>query len=124
MLFSGLSKVFSTIGERQYDEIGAFWDAMSACYGMETLQGLGYRWTEDTITYVIGFKNGALPSEAAYSGAVYQQIQLPDAGWLQFAGRTEELPQLYDRIYADGALEYEIEEFFENGDCRILVIRK
>ena len=124
MEFAGLLKVFSTVNEGQYEEVGAFWDAMSARFGRENLRGLGYHWTEDTITYVIGMKEGLWPPETGYPGASYRKISLPDSGWLTFTGRTDELSQLYGQIYKDGPLEYEIEQFFENGDCAVSVIRK
>ena len=54
MLFKGISRVFSTENEAQYQTIGAFWDEMSGIYGLENLRGLGYNWTKDTIEYVIG----------------------------------------------------------------------
>ena len=123
MEFCGLFKNFSTENEGQYEAIGAFWDAMSARFGREKLQGLGYGWTENTICYAIGLKDGTLPSDAHYPGAVYREIPVPDSGWLRFAGRTEQLEQLYAKIYEEAALAYEIERFFENGDCEIFVIR-
>lgn len=123
MRFSGLSKAFSTVGDSQYEAIGAFWDAMADRFGRENLWGLGYGWTKSTITYVICLKNGSLPPDAQYPGAVFQDIELPDEGWLYFTGRTENLSELYADIYADGALMYEIEQFYENGDCEVFVIR-
>lgn len=33
MEFKGISKTFSTVGEKQYESIGAFWDEMSEIYG-------------------------------------------------------------------------------------------
>ena len=123
MEFQGLFKEFSTAGDEQYEAIGAFWDAMSARFGRENLRGLGYGWTEDTIRYAIGLKNGHLPPDVRYPGADHQMITLPDTGWLRFTGRTEQLPRLYGKIYSDGPLAYEIEQFSENGDCEILVIR-
>ncbi len=123
MLFCGLSKVFSTENQRQYRSIGAFWDFMSERYGRENLRGLGWNWTENTITYVIGLKEGCLPSDAWYPDAEYRQVLLPDQGWIHFTGRTEDLSQLYAEIYADGILKYEIEQFYENGDCEVYVIQ-
>ena len=49
MVFNGISKVFSTKDDRQYETIGAFWDEFSKKYGREKLRGLGYNWTTDTI---------------------------------------------------------------------------
>ena len=123
MLFCGLYKEFSTRDEGQYEAIGAFWDAMAARFGRENLQGLGYGWTENTISYVIGLKEGILPSGTEYPGAVYREIHLPDSGWLRFTGSTEQLTQLYAKIYEEGPLAYEIERFSESGDCELLVIR-
>lgn len=123
MLFYGLSRVFSTVGDGQYEAIGAFWDAMADRFGRENLRGLGYGWTENTITYAIGLKNGALPPVVRYPGAVFRDIELPGEGWLHFTGRTENLSELYADIYADGTLLYEIEEFYDNGDCEVFVIR-
>jgi len=123
MVFYGLVKAFSTRNGEQYEAIGAFWDAMSARFGRENLQGLGYGWSGDTILYAIGLKDGRVPSDACYPGAVYREISIPDAGWLRFTGRTEQLSRLYDEIYEKGSLAYEIERFSENGDCEILVIR-
>ena len=123
MVFCGLSKVFSTDNQRQYESIGAFWDLMSERYGRENLRGLGWNWTENTITYLIGLKEGCLPSDVRYPDAEYRQIYLPDQGWIHFTGRTEDLSQLYAEIYADGILKYEIEQFYENGDCEVYVIQ-
>lgn len=122
MLFCGLSKVFSTENQRQFESIGAFWDFMSEQFGRENLRGLGWNWTENTITYVIGLKEGYLTSDVFYPDAEYRQILLPDQGWIHFTGRTESLSQLYEEIYADGVLKYEIEQFYENGDCEVYVI--
>lgn len=125
MNFCGLGKVFSTKDEGQYEAIGAFWNFMAQCYGRENLRGLGYGWTEDSITYVIGLKTGALSPdpEKQFPGTVWQEIILPDTGWIRYHGETENLPQLYDRIYAEGILKYEIEQFFEDGTCVIQIIR-
>lgn len=123
MLFQGLFQEFSTRNEGQYEAIGAFWDAMSERFGRENLQGLGFGWTENTISYAIGLKEGRLPEDAHYPGAVYREVSIPDSGWLRFTGPTEQLARLYAEIYEEGVLAYEIERFSEAGDCEILVIR-
>ena len=46
MVFNGISKVFSTKDDRQYETIGAFWDEFSKKYGREKLRGLGYNWRQ------------------------------------------------------------------------------
>lgn len=116
MIFTGISRVFSTVNEEQYDTIGGFWDELSAKYGLENLRGLGYHWTEDTIEYVIGLKDGII--EDANCEAV-----LPDSGWVTVTGKTADLEQIYRKIYEDGNLTYEIETFTEAGDCEILFTR-
>ena len=63
MKFSGISKVFSTVDREQYETIGAFWDELSEKYGMENLRGLGYNWTDNSIEYAIGLKDGAIDNE-------------------------------------------------------------
>ena len=38
-------------------------------------------------------------------------------------GKTDNLKQIYDKIYKDGILQYEIETFDENGNCEIRYYR-
>lgn len=116
MVFTGISRVFSTRDEQQYETIGAFWDELTNIYGLSNLRGLGYNWTEDTIEYVIGLKQGSI------EGANIS-VTLPDNGWVSVKGKTSELSSIYDRIYQDGRLRYEIETFTEDGLCEILYYR-
>ncbi len=116
MVFTGISRVFSTRNEQQYETIGAFWDELTNLYGLSNLRGLGYNWTEDTIEYVIGLKQGDI------EGANIS-VTLPDNGWVCVKGRTSELSSIYDRIYKDGRLKYEIETFTGDGLCEILYYR-
>ena len=116
MEFKGISKVFSTVGEQQYDTIGLFWDELSALYGRENLRGLGYNWTKMSIEYVIGLITGEIDGWNV-------SVTLPDAGWTHVKGRTEDLGKIYDEIYRDGPLKYEIEMFDDDGNCMIDFIR-
>lgn len=116
MLFEGIGRTFSTENDRQYETIGAFWDELAAKYGLENLQGLGYGWTERTIEYCIGLKTGRI------DGA-NRCLRLPDDGWTQVRGRTEDLERIYAEIYRGGRLAYEIERFTDGGDCEILYWR-
>lgn len=116
MIFTGITRTFSTAGSAQYGTIGAFWDAMAEKYGRQNLRGLGYRWTEDTIEYAIGLKEGILPGSNC-------QISLPDGNWTHVTGKTARLGALYEEIYRSGALKYEIEMFTDEGDCEILYFR-
>ena len=116
MKFIGIIRTFSLLNEDQYNTIGAFWDELSEIYGLENLNGLGINWRNNKMDYVIGLKNDVIPN-ANY------EVELPDEGWIKVIGRTDDLKQIYDVIYQDGALKYEIETFNENGDCTILYYR-
>ena len=116
MLFIGISKVFSLKNEEQYNTIGAFWDEMSLLYGLENLQGLGYKWEDGEIYYAIGLKTGNL-KDANFS------IELPNKGWIIVDGETDNLKNIYDEIYKKGPLKYEIETFTEEGKCQIKYYR-
>lgn len=43
--------------------------------------------------------------------------------WSIVSGKTEQLSKIYDGIYKDGPLLYEIEEFDREGNCRIRYCR-
>lgn len=116
MVFIGITKVFSLKDENQYETIGNFWDETAKLYGMENLQGLGYKWKDGKIFYAIGLKNGII-EQADF------QIELPDNDWLIINGKTNDLKNIYDEIYKNGPLKYEIETFDENGNCRIKYYR-
>lgn len=114
--FAGISRTFSTEGSQQFDTIGAFWDEMSEKYGRENLWGLGYNWTENTIEYVIGLKDGEI-------SGVNCRVDLPGQKWTTVQGKTDDLGRIYDKIYQDGSLTYEIEMFNDEGDCIIKYYR-
>lgn len=117
MTFTGISRKFSLKNEDQYNTIGAFWDEMSAVYGLENLHGLGYKWENGYIYYAIGFKVGEIEGYNL-------KIELPDGNWHTVSRKTDDLKQIYDDIYLEGALTYEIETFFENGSCLIYYYRE
>lgn len=112
MRFTGIAKDFSLLNEDQYNTIGDFWDEMATLYGLENLQGLGYKWTNNKIHYAIGLKIGDIKG---YNVCV----ELPDDNWEIVDGKTDNLKTIYDEIYKLGRLKYEIETFFEDGSCRI-----
>ena len=116
MIFHGITRVFKVTDEQQYETIGQFWDEMAGLYGLENLQGLGYDWTADHLSYAIGLKDGDI-KDANVS------ILLPDDGWISVKGQTSRLKELYDEIYAGGRLQFEIETFYENGNCEIRYYR-
>jgi hypothetical protein len=116
MIFTGIGRTFSTVGEKQYETIGAFWDELAAKYGRAELRGLGWGWTDTEIRYAIGLKSGTIPGADT-------EITLPDEGWVTVTGRTEDLGGIYRGIYMTGRLRYEIEMFDDNGNCRVMYIR-
>ena len=116
MIFEGIGRTIPTENDRQYQTIGAFWDELSAKYGRENLQGLGYGWTEHSIEYIIGLKNGRIDDAD-------RTVELPDDSWVSVRGRTESLRQIYGAIYQGGRLKYEIERFTDSGNCEILYLR-
>ena len=117
MIFKGICRKFSLKNEDQYNTIGAFWEEMEAKYGLESLRGLGLHWSGDTMLYAIGLKDGEIKDYNL-------KIALPDDGWTSVDGETENLKEIYDEIYLGGALDFEIETFYENGKCNILYYRK
>lgn len=116
MVFIGISKSFSLTDEQQYETIGQFWDEMAMLYGLENLQGLGYHWQDNKISYAIGLKNDCIKGYNV-------SIELPDDGWMTVEGKTDCLKQIYDEIYKGGSLQFEIETFYENGNCEIRYYR-
>lgn len=116
MVFHGISRFFSTEGDRQYATIGAFWEELSEVYGRSSLRGLGYRWTPRGIEYAIGLKEGMIPGGNC-------SVELPDDGWVTVRGRTSDLGRIYEGIYRDGPLKYEIEMFDDLGGCVVMYRR-
>ena len=116
MLFKGIGRTFSTENDHQFETIGAFWDELAAKYGRMNLQGLGYGWTERSIEYVIGLIDGEI------DGAD-RAVKLPDAGWITVRGKTANLGEIYEKIYQEDRLKYEIECFTDCGDCEIMYYR-
>ena len=117
LIFKGITKEFSLLNNDQYNTIGNFWDEMALLYGLENLQGLGYKWTSSgKIHYAIGLKVGDIKD-------FNLSIELPDTGWIIVDGKTDKLKEIYDKIYKNGPLIYEIETFTENGNCRIKYYR-
>lgn len=116
MVFVGISKVFSTIGKHQFETIDAFWEELMEKYQITELVGLGYNWTEDSIEYVIGLKEGEIENANC-------TVILPDEGWVTVQGKTTDLEHIYDKIWSEGALRYEIEIFSNNNECEIKYYR-
>ncbi len=128
MRFYGISRTFSTENEIQYENIGQYWDDFASIYGREAIKGLGFNWGEHSIEYVLGTTDRSLKFDMEelrrkYPDCVYKEVDLPDSGWTTFTGRTEDLSDMYNEIYREGALKYEIESFFEDGSCSLEIYR-
>ena len=116
LVFKGIAKEFSLLNEDQYNTIGDFWDEMALIYGLENLQGLGYKWENGKISYAIGLKNGEIADCDLC-------MDLPNDGWTVVNGITDNLKEIYNEIYKQGALTYEIETFDSDGTCQIKYFR-
>jgi len=127
MVFYGVKIRFDCTNNQQYKSIGDFWKFMTDAYPTFTLKGVGCNWSNDSFDYIIG--DFAAPDfdmdkiKEHFTAADNVEINLPDKGWKTYMGKTQELSKLYDEIYKDGALDYEIEEFFQNDDCKISICR-
>jgi predicted transcriptional regulator YdeE len=129
MTFKGIQIRFDCAGNQQYEAIGGFWDCMTGLYPGCALKGVGYNWSNDCLDYAIGgFGDETHYDETAlrerFPNAKYMEIQLPDSGWQVFHCELDRLSDLYNEIYKDGALLYEIEEIQPNGHCVISIIRE
>ena len=52
-----------------------------------------------------------------------RSVELPDTGWATVRGKTANLGEIYEKIYQEGRLKYEIERFTDCGDCEIMYYR-
>lgn len=128
MKFYGISMIFPTENNQQYNEIGNYWDYFSNIIGRENLKGLGLNWGKNSLEYIIGdidkkinFNLEEIRKE--YPNSQYKEIPLPKNNWITYHGRTEQLSNMYNEIYKDGNLTYEIETFNEDGSCCVKIYR-
>ncbi len=131
MNFKGYAMTFSTVGEKQYENIGRIWDYLSDAYGRENIKGLGFCWTDTSIDYCFAFKDDI--SEEEYESRLelinpqlkkpfrFISVELPDDSWVTVKGETDKLSELYGDVYSKGSLDYEIETFNDDGTCEIMV---
>lgn len=128
MKINGVLIRFDCTDNQQYDNIGKFWDFMSQLYPKEELKGVGYNWANDSFDYVIGADEGKYDFSLdcirkEYPNSKNVVLELPDRGWKVYTCKIEKLSELYDNIYKDGVLDYEIEEFDNDGECKISILR-
>ena len=128
MIFKGVKIRFDCKNNQQFTGIGEFWKHMRDLYPNDSLKGVGCNWDNDCLDYIIGdFVTARNYNMCAtiecYPNAEYVEIDLPDKGWQIYHCRINELASLYDEIYKDGALDYEIEEIDAYGNCKISILR-
>jgi predicted transcriptional regulator YdeE len=128
MKFNGIQVRFNCENNEQYENIGLFWEYMTHEFKQFKLQGVGYNWYNNSFDYIIGNCNKNIDFSIAkinkrFPSAKQIEINLPDEGWQIYYCKLEELGKIYDEIYKDGPLDYEIEEFDSNGNCKISILR-
>ena len=127
MTFRGIKIRFDCANNQQYKTIGEFWNFMNGLYPNEILKGVGCNWYDDGLDYIIGdftpYNYDMRVIKGHYNNAEYVEINLPDKGWQVYHCKLDALSNLYEEIYKDGALQYEIEEIKADGNCVISIIR-
>ena len=124
-------KRWSTVGKGQYSEISAFWNIVEKYVHCSRLQGFGCDWTDTDFLYGIIFLDKEIPEECLNEVqntfpdiTVEDDYPIPDNYEYTYEGETKNLDPLYDEIWSKGPLAYELEEFDDDGNCRISVIYK
>lgn len=128
MVFKGIEIRFSCRNSEQYQSIGQFWNFMREQNYGNAIKGLGYNWKDDSLCYVIGDYKQSIQFDInsihlKYPTAAYVEIDLPDNGWQVYFCQLSNLGLLYEQIYKDGVLDYEIEEIDSDGNCQISILR-
>ncbi|MBP3704146.1 MAG: hypothetical protein J6I98_01310 [Clostridia bacterium] len=129
MTVRGVQLRVSCKNGEQYDVLGAFWDEVRKYHPKMLLVGIGHSWENDTFCYLIG-KEGGLPEKTVekvcerFPEADSVRLKVPDGHWDVYRGRLEWLDEMYEEIYKDGPLIYEMERIHENGAITIFIRRK
>lgn len=110
MIFYGIKRVVKF--DDNYGQIGAiddFWEKLAANFPTEHFVSLGQNWGVNTFDYYIGKVN-----ENWNEGT--ESVELPDTGWKVFECVRNDvaIQKMYEQIWAQGTLDYEIEERFED----------
>jgi hypothetical protein len=128
MVIRGVQVRFDCKNGEQFEAIGRFWDRMHVFCPGENLLGVGFGWKNDTLCYLIGTENG-VPAAAEKIKEVFPQAEaaeiiLPDTGWKTYFATADTLDVLYEEIYRDGPLTYEIERFDADDNAEVLIYRR
>jgi len=129
MELKGILRKLDCSENKQFNEIGEFWDFMSKLYPKNKLKGLGYNWKNNYIDYVIGdidndFDYSVKKIYEKYPDSKCIVIQLPDKGWEIYSGKLNDIENIYKNIYQNGPLDYEIEEIDDEGNFRVSILRQ
>lgn len=123
MRAQGICLQFDCSQNRQYEEIGRFWEIMRQRLPSLQLAGIGFGWQEGHLQYLIGQidRNFACqPVNEWFPEARMQEVILPDENWEEYECRMDQLASTYARIWRKGRLDFEIERF--EGDRCLLMI--
>ena len=129
MIFKGVSRVFPLKDNEMYKGISEFWETMERYFYLDKLIGLGLNWTEDSMEYIIGFTDNSMRKKDTerikkiYPDAEYKVVLLPKRGWREYKGNTADIQNMYDAIWKDGNLTYELETFTDDGKCTLRINR-
>lgn len=110
MKFYGVRKVVGCDSNySQFLAIDDFWDQMIAKYPGMAFLCLGFNWGQDSFEYCIGKLDDNWAEDL-------ESIEIPDDGWREFEcpRNDDEITEMYQQIWNDGKLDYEIEERLED----------
>ena len=126
-----LYRRWNTVGKAQLGGISAFWQIVEKYVNCSKLQGFGCDWTDTDFLYGIIFTDGNIPEECLNEvrntfpdTSMDTDFAVPSQYDEVYEGNTSELDPLYDKIWSKGPLAYELEEFTDDGHCKISVIYK
>ena len=128
MKFTGVLRRFDCSNNKQFNDIGEFLDLMSKIIDKNEIKGLGFNWQNNHLDYIIG----DLKEEFNYSIDIILKtyptskivtVDLPDNGWKIYQGKLKDIKNIYEKIYRDGPLDYEIEEIDTKGNFKVSILR-
>ncbi|MCL1927776.1 MAG: hypothetical protein FWG07_03150 [Treponema sp.] len=128
MKFTGVLRKFDCSNNKQFNDIGEFWDFMSKIIDKNKLKGLGFNWENNYFDYIIGDLKEEIDFSMdlilnTYPDSKIVTVDLPDNGWKIYKGKIKEIKNIYEKIYRDGPLDYEIEEIDAKGNFKVSIIR-
>ncbi|MCL2629420.1 MAG: hypothetical protein FWD33_01875 [Alphaproteobacteria bacterium] len=121
MIFYGALRVFPVDeDDSQMIDIGKFNSEMWEKYPHINFKSLGHKFEDDRFSYLIG-KLGERPE----INEEITEVLVPDEGWEEYSCpfNRADMKKLYDKIWAGGPLDFEIETI--DGDVfNVMIHRK